>query len=517
MGLLDIFKKKEENEFKHKPLSPETMPVATDLKVPDKVNQFFDNLSYLTDPDEELKKLGGRANLRTIYAKDDEITAAIDTRHESAITSPWMLSGGDDRTNEIIRDAINPCIQDILNYSWFAVPYGFSVVQTTWDRHDGYLVPSGVYDMPFESYLIDREGNLHINHHGKKEELVQEKYLTTIRKPSFGKPMGEALLSRLFHVYLYRCHSWDFLMSFMETWSKPFLHAKVSQGHMDHTQYSNYFNAIKSSISATKRPTGLVSGSDVDVSILAAPQNSAIFDSVNKALNERIQRLILGQTLTSGTDGVGSMALGQVHHNVREDKIRSDRKMLERTIQTLVNRIYYLNNLSGDVPTFHFQDPKGLEKERSDRDQVLYDQGVRFTKEYYLDRYDLKEGDIENIEDNLNLSDNGFEEINSNILSDYPLDHAHNHKFSENRGSDTPTIKANKRLENKAIRKSNATEFSVEDIYATVLNSKNEKDLKERLGNLIEEGNTKFTDDLTQAMYASLLKGYVDAEENSDA
>jgi phage gp29-like protein len=42
-------------------------------------------------------------------------------------------------------------------------------------------------------------------------------------------------------------------------------------------------------------------------------QHSSAFEAFDNVLTRRIQKVVLGQTLTSGTDGVGSRALGEVH------------------------------------------------------------------------------------------------------------------------------------------------------------------------------------------------------------
>jgi phage gp29-like protein len=71
---------------------------------------------------------------------------------------------------------------------------------------------------------------------------------------------------------------------------------------------------------------------------------STAFEAFDNVLTRRIQKVVLGQTLTSGTDGVGSRALGEVHNDVRLDKRNSDLRMITPTIQELIDALCLLNN-----------------------------------------------------------------------------------------------------------------------------------------------------------------------------
>lgn len=113
----------------------------------------------------------------------------------------------------------------------------------------------------------------------------------------------------------------------------------------------------------------------------------------------RIQKLILGQTLTSQVGSAGSYAAAKVHETVRDDKRRADIRLVSATIQRLVDALWALNALPGDPPAFGLQDDKGLEAERGERDAkvvpAMLAAGVKPTLQYWLDAYDWEPDHLE--------------------------------------------------------------------------------------------------------------------------
>lgn len=67
------------------------MPVAASLFVDVALENVVSSLSKLPDPDLVLAQAGlGRQELRKLET-DDEISAALETRREAVIATPWRL------------------------------------------------------------------------------------------------------------------------------------------------------------------------------------------------------------------------------------------------------------------------------------------------------------------------------------------------------------------------------------------------------------------------------------------
>ena len=98
--------------------------------------------------------------------------------------------------------------------------------------------------------------------------------------------------------------------------------------------------------------------------------------------------MVLGQTLTSGTDGVGSKALGVVHNEVRLDKRNSDLRMITPTIQELIDALCLLNNF--EKHTIVLGGEQDLKVAVVDRDIKLKSLGVEFNDQYVIETYGIK-------------------------------------------------------------------------------------------------------------------------------
>lgn len=89
------------------------------------------------------------------------------------------------------------------------------------------------------------------------------------------------------------------------------------------------------------------------------------------ARRKRIQKVILGQTLTTDIAGSGSYAAAKVQDDVREDRLRADVRLIAATVQRLVAALWALNRFPGEAPTFVMEAGEGLSVERADRDLKL--------------------------------------------------------------------------------------------------------------------------------------------------
>ncbi len=137
--------------------------------------------------------------------------------------------------------------------------------------------------------------------------------------------------------------------------------------------------------------------SEDDVQVLgtsgASGTAGSAFEMFNKTLAQQMQKVILGQTLTSGTDGKGSYALGQVHENVRADKLKSDIRLVTPTLQAAMNALCNLNGWEQHKIMLG-EKPKALNKDQAERDTNLKNAGANFTPQYFQREYGLQDGDI---------------------------------------------------------------------------------------------------------------------------
>jgi phage gp29-like protein len=222
------------------------------------------------------------------------------------------------------------------------------------------------------------------------------------------------------------------------------------------------------------------------------------FERVENALLARIQRLILGQTLTSNVGDTGSFAAAKVHNEVRDDKRRSDLRLVTSTVQRLVDALWRLNAFSGDAPTLYLQDDTGLELERAERDAKLVQAGVlKLTDQYLLSKYDFDEGDFEV----------GQQPITA------PLSAPQSRQFAAN----GQRFSADQELVEDLIRntlKRSGSPISKQKISKAILSAKGPDDLAAKLAAVYEGSDvSEFREIMEKALFMADVTGYVTAEK----
>lgn len=363
------------------------------------VDQFLSLMSSASDPDEVLAKAGiTRPRLRALSG-DDEISAAMDTRREALLAVPWRLEveGRDDgdipEPVEWIRKELEQHAEKVLRACMEALPYGYSVQEVVYaESEKGRLTWGEITEKPFEWFVPRLDGTVlyrsRFNPQG--EPIDARKFFLTVRNQTYRQPYGEALYSRLYWPWFFRQQGWRFWMRWLERFGTPLLIGKTSGDA----------KVMVEQLAKVANNAVIAIGGDDSVEIAENKGGSDHFDRFERVICGRIQRVILGQTLTSDAGGSsgksGSYALGKVHNEVRTDRRNADIRMVRRTVQRLVDVLWELNGFAGDAPTFVMSDDTGLELERAERDAKLVQAGVvRLTPDYLLRVYDYGPDDLD--------------------------------------------------------------------------------------------------------------------------
>jgi phage gp29-like protein len=377
-------------------------PAAT-LYRPVAIEDVLNLLARLPDPDVMLAaKQLGRHELRKLEA-DDEISAALETRREAVLATPWRLEPYDSEPAAWLWAELAPHIESLLRGAWSAVPYGFSVLEAVY-RPPAPGAPrlglAFVEEKPLEWFEPRRDNSLwYTAPNGGMPVAVDTtaKFLLTRRQPTYRNPYGEALLSRLYWPWFFRHNGWRFWMQFLERFADPLLLGRVpvrgvdagdDQARLDAWVLGMQGLGFESVVAVP-----LVDGQGDLTAVTSGAAGE--FEKVEAALLARIQRLILGQTLTSQVGASGSYAAAKIHNEVRDDKRRADLRLVTGTVQRLIDALWTLNTLPDAPPTFILQDDQGLETERAARDAQLVEAGVlTLTEQYLLSNYPFEPGDF---------------------------------------------------------------------------------------------------------------------------
>ena len=352
------------------------------------LDRLMTRFSWIGDADEVLIRAGiTRAKLRALM-DDDEIYAAMETRRDAALNVPWRFETKNEADAQFFTDAFRPVMQDILRNAWQAIPFGYSVCEVVYRPMDDPTSPTPgkigldkIISPPFEWFLLQPDGSMKWTF---VDPIDTRKFFATVREPSLRKPMGESLLSRLYWPWFFRTHGWKFWLKFMERCAIPFVVGKTA------TDKQEALTALTSAV----QDAVVVMGTDDDLTALDMGAAKVDFNQFEQAVVRRYQRLILGQTLTTGTDGgSGNRALGNVHNEVRLEKKEADCRLIASTVQKIADMLAAMNGL--EPAKFVMEDGTGLEMDRATRDKTLTDAGIlRFTPSYISDKYGLDASDF---------------------------------------------------------------------------------------------------------------------------
>ena len=346
-------------------------------------------ITTIADVDEVLREAGiARYQLRRLEL-DDEISAALDTRRDAVLSTPWRLHPAEGEAVRFVADELAPHIADALRGAWAAVPYGYSVVEVVYrqDRETGRVGLASIGERPMEWFRLHRDGRVVMTQTAGGAEIEVDttyKHLVTRRNATWRNPQGDSLLSRLYWPWHFRHNAWRYWLTFLERFGMPIL---LGQGHDP--------KALTAALLNMGASAAVSVGPDEDVKAVTVG-GSGEFDRAEAALARRIQKVILGQTLTTDVDGRGSYAAAKVHDGVRLDRRDADLRLITPTMQRVVDALWALNRFPGAPPRFLQTDSQGLQPERAERDAKLVSAGiVRLSEDYIVRAYDFEPGDVE--------------------------------------------------------------------------------------------------------------------------
>ena len=355
-------------------------------------------LSVVGDPDIVLQQLGKPRHSLRVLETDDEISAALETRREAVLATSWNLVGDDKQRTEKVRPVLDRWLDDILRGAWNAAPYGYSVLRCGWSGGNrpkphpefGIVAPVWIGEWPMERFTVTADGRLKYRRmdNGRLVQADAPEFFLTRRNATWRNPYGEALLSRLYWPWFFRYNGWRFWMQFVERYGDPLITGKVnSPGEFVKAAQENGFASV------------MAVGIEEDIGV-AANKSGDGHQRLIAELDRRIQKVILGQTLTTSVDGKGSYAAAKVHDQVRQDKRLADLRLVRRTVQQVLDWIWRLNGWDGAPARFEFDAGVSITPDKADALKSLKETGWQPT-EQLLGRLfgDVKPGDFEPVVD----------------------------------------------------------------------------------------------------------------------
>ncbi len=356
---------------------------------------------YLPDPDATLRKLGKDIAVYRELLTDAHVGATVDSRKSRTRSLAWrIVPGADGPSARLEADMVGEMfarldmdrlVGEILN----APLFGFQPMEVMWASDGSFIVAEDVVGKPPEWFVFTTEGRLafRTKERWTGEPVPPRKFLLPRHNPSYANPYGERILSRCFWPVTFKRGGLKFWVIFTEKYSMPFLIGKHPRGTREEE-----VEALLTSLENMLQDAVAVIPDDSSVLIEDASSRASsaeVYERLLDFTNAEISKAILGQTLTTEVGRPGSYAASKTHMEVRREILEADRRLVEQTMNTLIGWVHELNfPRSTRPPRFVMHDAAGIRKELAERDRILSQVGVRFTKRYLMETYGFDEDHI---------------------------------------------------------------------------------------------------------------------------
>jgi len=366
----------------------------------DLYNKFY---TTLPDPDKIISENGYDYGVLRDLTSDPHLQATIQQRKMQVIQMGWELNYVKDNNlkKEAIRIIEELPLSYIISEILDAVFYGFSVLEIKWELRGNKVVPIALTGKPPEWFIFTRENELRLrkNNRGSYlfeagEELPQFKFLLTQYKPTYTNPYGTKVLSSCFWPVTLKRAAVEGWQLMTERYGMPYLIGRYTAGATNN-EIIELLDKLEDMISS-----GVAAFEDgKEIEIKERPQYSVggLYDKIVEFHNKEISKAVLTVTLTTEITKTGSYKATEIHKEMLGYLGISDKKLVERTINKLLQYysiINYGNDLS-DHPRIKLTKKERVIEESADRDSILKNMGVRFTKQYFKKRYNLSDDDFE--------------------------------------------------------------------------------------------------------------------------
>lgn len=476
------------------------------------IDTFFDNLAHYYRPSELVRQLGGRRRFNHLL-KDDDIYSCVDKRLAALQDTKLKFEGGDQFLVDFYSQQITPHEDQLKTDFWFTIYNGTGVEQIIYD-------PTGAKNIvgfereqfwrfKVQPNLIEAKVEATSNSDLLGKILPWGKWVVTTYGATKENVFGEPLAEKLIQPWIFKCTGWDLWLDFAKRFSNGFLYAKVEDSDMIEEFREKLEIAGKSSILVTSKVD--------DVQMIQASRDSSIYSLIDDKTVAKIQRLILGETLSSSMLDRGSSGAAQVHNEVRLEKTRADIKFVEAAINQIVEQTAAVFGFSGELPKAKLIYDPGLNADLASRDATLNSIGVKFTKKYFETNYGLMDDDF-----TVDHSSGGgfpFSQKKRTFLSPEdvkgflgPIDKTCSHGKLNLASDASVARKANRSYNEKEeivqlLNRIDSPPLDMSELIAAINISKNSKELDENLSKLFDQKNNDFSEVLSMALYNAASRG----------
>ncbi|MFA5187080.1 MAG: DUF935 family protein [Patescibacteria group bacterium] len=323
--------------------------------------------------------------------RDGHLAGLLQTRKLAVTGLDWSMVPADDtpfaqEIADFCEDAIDKinhfgdAQKDMLD----ATEKGYSVMEIDWELGRKVWRPRALtWVHPKKITFLDSFDPLLITEENRDGiPLAPYKFIYHQFKARSGYVNRGGLMRTLAWLWMFKSYAVKDWMGFIELFAHPMRVGKYAAGSTDADK-----DALLAALSSMGTDFAAIISAETEIVLQEAQRSGTVnvYDVAMKWFDTQQAYCILGQTLTSqgGQDGSGSMALGNVHNDVRLDLVIDDGKALDLTItEQLVAPLVYFNfGMDAPVPWFRHDYPQDVAAILA-RIKTLQEMGYPVSQEY---------------------------------------------------------------------------------------------------------------------------------------
>ena len=360
--------------------------VGTNL-TPEKIDRIM--LAANTGDTEDQCRLA-----REILEKNADIMQALSTRKNAVIGCGWRLEPGDEseeakRAAETLQTVLRDCggdgsdsFDDLLEDLLGALLPGFAVSEILWTNGGGLAGFHHIEQKHF-TFVDGYIPRLVTSDNPRGVEIDRRRIVFHKVRFHGGDPARGGLIRPLAWLHCFKTVDEKDLLSFIERHGMPFMAAKV-----DKASYDREKNLVKRMIRNFGSSGGGIFTKNVELQLLECKNNGEAYFRLLEYLEAAVNKVILGQTASSG-DSSG-LSKGDAQSKVRQDILESDCRVLQRTVNTQILRPWTDYNFGPSVASpqlvINCAAPEDSEKNANTL-KTLYEAGFEADEQEVSERF----------------------------------------------------------------------------------------------------------------------------------
>jgi len=342
-----------------------------------------------------------------VIEKDLHLGSVLDTRKGAVVGCPWEIVPADDsdqaaKDADLVREIFEaiPDFSNTVRAMQDAVPYGFAFAEIMWAVQGRWIYVESI-DEVMPHRLTFRGDNLDVLKYPRLlmtemdfrgTEVPPEKFLFYRFQPRGGYVVRSGLMRGLSWWWLFQNYSIKDWVAFMEKFGQGFV-----LGRYDSAASAGDRRVLEEAVKnmATELAAMISKTTEIEIREFKGSATINMFDDFQRIADSYKSKRVIGQTLTTQEGVSGSLALGKVQGEVRQDILEYDCRGTEDVFNRgLVVPIVDFNFGSRDkYPKFKlkYEPPEDMKALVDVHKVLVVDMGVPVPLSYIRDTYGIPE------------------------------------------------------------------------------------------------------------------------------